>query len=395
MAQNSCYFYNSMKPRVIWLCSWYPNEADRFTGDFIQRHALAAAQFAHINVVHVVHGTAEKKITEHRVHANLHETIIYTGAKHTLSRHWLMRKAYARFLNAYEASYGKPDALHVHVAFPAGIIGRIWKTRWQIPLFLTEHYGIYNNIVADAFPTRSVWFQRATQRAVQAATRVLPVSEALARGMQQYLGAFRYTVVPNVVDTQLFYGLHTPKPPAPFRFVHVSNMAAVKNVRGLLRAFANVVKQVPSAQLHLLGAKPEALLNEAAALGLLNRSVFFEHEMAYAEVAQRVREAHAGVLFSDSEMLPCSLLEWLCSGLPVVATRVGGIPEVIHEGNGLLVDAGDEKKLSAAMLSTMAHYAQYNTRQVAAEAQAQFSYDAVGRQLLAIYTAVLTQTNVQ
>lgn len=395
MARNSYYFYNNMKPRVIWLCSWYPNDVDRFTGDFIQRHALAAAQFAHIDIVHVVHGTAEPKITVHRVHADLRETILYTAASHKLSRHWQLRKAYARFFLQYEAELGKPDALHVHVAFPAGIIGRIWKKRWQIPLFLTEHYGIYNNTVADAFPTRSYWFKRATQRAVQAANSVLPVSEALAKGMQQYVGTFPYTVVPNVVDTQLFYPSNTLKLPEPFRFVHVSNMAPVKNVSGLLRAFAKVVKEAPTAQLYLLGAKPEALLHEAAQLGLLNTSVFFENEMAYAEVALRVREAHAGVLFSDSEMLPCSLLEWLCSGLPVVATRVGGIPEVIHEGNGILVDAGNEEALCAALLSMMHHYAQYNTRQLAMEAQAQFSYAAVGRQLFDIYTATLTQTNVR
>ncbi len=385
----------AMKPRVIWLCSWYPNEVDRFTGDFIQRHALASSAFTQIDVVHVVHGCSEKKETVHRVNAQLRETIIYTTAGNKLTRHWFLRKAYAQFFTSYEAQYGKPDALHVHVAFPAGIIGRIWKKRWGIPLLLTEHYGIYNALVEDAFPKRSLWFQRATQTAVQAANMVLPVSDALAHDMQKYVGKFPYTVVPNVVDTSLFYPSEKVKTIQPFRFVHVSNMAAVKNIPGLLRAFAEVVRVAPSAQLYLLGAKPEALLQETEVLELLNRSVFFEDEMAYAEVAERVRDAHAGVLFSHSEMLPCSLLEWLCSGLPVVASRVGGIPEVIDEKNGILVEAGNEEALTEALLTMMRNYTQYNCQHIAQAAMAQFSYDAVGQQLQSIYLKQLKQTNVQ
>lgn len=378
-----------MKPRVVWLCSWYPNELDRFTGDFIQRHAVAASELAEIDVVHVVAGGSVKKTVVSVVNASLRETIIYTGSTSKVARYWSMWKAYRRFFNGYETHHGKPDLLHVHVAFPAGLFGRIWKHKWQIPMVLTEHYGIYNTTVDDAFPTRSFLFQQATRRAVGAANLVLPVSEALAKGMMQYVGQFPYKVVPNVVDTELFYNQLLALP-SPFQFIHVSNMAPVKNISGILKAFAEVVARRNDVELHLVGAQPAQYIEEARQLGLLNKTVYFHAECTYAEVAEKVRSAHCGVLFSDSEMLPCSLLEWLCTGMPVIATRVGGIPEAINSTNGILVEAGNERGLTEAMLTMMEQYANYNPHQIALEAVKQYSYSSVGKQISDVYTLLLS-----
>lgn len=378
-----------MKPRVVWLCSWYPNELDRFTGDFIQRHAVAASEFAEIDVVHVVAGGSVKKTTISVVNASLRETIIYTGSGSKLARYWSMWKAYRGFFNRYETEHGKPDLLHVHVAFPAGIFGRIWKQKWHVPMVLTEHYGIYNTTVDDAFPTRSFLFQQATRQAVDAANLVLPVSEALAKGMMQFVGQFPYKVVPNVVDTELFYNQLLALP-SPFRFIHVSNMAPVKNISGILKAFASVVARCNNVELHLVGAQPAQYLQEAKELGLLNKTVYFHAECSYAEVAEKVRSAHCGVLFSDSEMLPCSLLEWLCTGMPVIASRVGGIPEAVNSTNGILVEAGNEKALAEAMLTMMEQYANYRPDQIALNAVKQYSYSSAGKQISDVYSLLLS-----
>jgi glycosyltransferase involved in cell wall biosynthesis len=383
-----------MKPRVVWLCSWYPNETDWFTGDFIQRHAVAASEVAEVDVVHVVHGAVSTKTTVQQVNASLRETIIYTSASNKLTRYWGLLKAYHHFFTSYENENGKPDMLHVHVAFPAGLIGWRWKQRWHIPMLLTEHYGIYNNTVADAFPSRSIFFKYATRWAVQAANLVLPVSEALASGMKQYLGSFPYSIVPNVVDTSLFYE-HASIVTTPFRFIHVSNMLPVKNIAGLLQAFANVVAQRQDVELHLVGAQPDEYCALAQNLGLLNNHVFFHPECSYADVAEMVRKAHCGVLFSHSEMLPCSLLEWLCAGIPVIASKVGGIPEVVNSSNGLLVSVGNEAELTTAMLSMLNNYTQYHRASIAASASASFSYWAIAKQFEKIYSSLLLATKTK
>jgi glycosyltransferase involved in cell wall biosynthesis len=108
-----------------------------------------------------------------------------------------------------------------------------------------------------------------------------------------------------------------------------------------------------------------------------------------------VRKAHCGVLFSHSEMLPCSLLEWLCAGIPVIASKVGGIPEVVNSSNGLLVSAGNEDELTTAMLSMLNNYTQYQRASIAASASASFSYRAVAKQFEKIYSLLLSSTNTQ
>ena len=101
--------------------------------------------------------------------------------------------------------------------------------------------------------------------------------------------------------------------------------------------------------LDLLGDGPERLQHEerAAALGLSDRVRFLGE---VADVPARLREAHVFVLSSRSEGLPISVLEAMAAGLPVVASDVGGLRELVAaEESGILVPAGSPALLAAAL----------------------------------------------
>ena len=83
------------------------------------------------------------------------------------------------------------------------------------------------------------------------------------------------------------------------------------------------------------------------------------------------------------------ILESLCSGLPVIATRVGGIPEVVGIENGILINAGDENELLEAMKSMIQRAGLYDRKEISCQAKKLFSYDAVAREILAVYDSVL------
>jgi L-malate glycosyltransferase len=139
------------------------------------------------------------------------------------------------------------------------------------------------------------------------------------------------------VDTERFAPVPAPSPDAPTVAV-VANLHRVKRHDRFLRAFARVGGRVPAATAILAGAGPEepGLRRLAAELGL-------EGSVEFAGLLQDPRaaigRAHVVCLTSDSEGFPNALLEAMAMARPVVATAVGGVPELARDGvDGILTD---------------------------------------------------------
>ena len=131
----------------------------------------------------------------------------------------------------------------------------------------------------------------------------------------------------------------------------IGRLAHVKGVRVLLEAFAKCRAHHPRARLRLVGDGPDqaALRDRAAALGL-SAHIEFAGQLGEDEVAEALAGADMLVLPSFAEGVPVVLMEAMASRLPVIATRVGGVAELVEDGvNGLLVAPGDVAGLICAM----------------------------------------------
>jgi glycosyltransferase involved in cell wall biosynthesis len=129
----------------------------------------------------------------------------------------------------------------------------------------------------------------------------------------------------------------------------VARLAPVKNHALLLRAWKLVLRLVPDAVLVVVGSGSQepAVRAQAAALALGDSVRFLGFRLDIAEILQGL---DVFVLSSSSEGLSLTLLEAEAAALPIVATRVGGNPEVVHDGeNGFLVPSGEEEPLAAAL----------------------------------------------
>jgi glycosyltransferase involved in cell wall biosynthesis len=176
------------------------------------------------------------------------------------------------------------------------------------------------------------------------------------------------------------------------QLIHVSNFRPIKRVSDLVTAFAQIADKVPDVELLLIGdgpTRPEVdrlvrkfELNDRVKCPGFKRDVF-----------QYLRCAHAFCLSSELEGAPLSLLEAMSCGLPVVTTAVGGIPEIIQDGeNGLLVPFGDldtlADKLYAVLTdSTLAGDLGLAARQTILE---KHTADKVLPQYEAIYESILS-----
>ena len=131
----------------------------------------------------------------------------------------------------------------------------------------------------------------------------------------------------------------------------VARLVGVKDIGLLLEAARGLRERRPNARVVVVGDGPErpALERLAAELGL-DGMVEFRGEVRPAWSA--LREFHVYALTSISEGVPLSVLEAMSMGLPVVATAVGGIPEIIDDGvNGYLVRRGTDRTVTAAALA--------------------------------------------
>ncbi|MEM7645214.1 MAG: glycosyltransferase family 4 protein [Pseudomonadota bacterium] len=135
------------------------------------------------------------------------------------------------------------------------------------------------------------------------------------------------------------------------RLLFVGRLAAVKGVRVLLDALAKLHANHPDATLTLVGDGPEreAIEVHAQELGL-GEAVRFAGYLGQDEVAAELGRADLFVLPSFAEGVPVVLMEAMASRLPVVATRIAGIPELVEDGvSGRLVTPGDADALAGAV----------------------------------------------
>ena len=139
--------------KILWLASWYPSKVDPYTGDFIERHAQAAALEQHIHVLHVVKSnksiSTEKIIEETRIYPGAGEATIIYYRTPTLNISWLEKlysnfiylKLHKKYLKNYIRKNGKPDGIHVHIGLKSGMAALFLKWRFHIPYVVSEQWS--------------------------------------------------------------------------------------------------------------------------------------------------------------------------------------------------------------------------------------------------------------
>jgi glycosyltransferase involved in cell wall biosynthesis len=241
----------------------------------------------------------------------------------------------------------RPQLIHAHFATQPTELARWLSTTLGIPFSLTAHcYDIYRRPAAD-FADRC-----------RSASAVVTVSEANARYMIDTLGApaSNLSIIPCGVDTEWF----KPKLPSHARaplLVCASRMQAHKNLPVLLRACALLRDRGLWFRCAVLGDGDDRPDLEAlrASLGL-DDIVQFQGLTSQQDVRAWWREASVGLLTSLAEGMPVSLMEALSSAVPVVATAVGGVPEMIQQGiNGFIVPINDPEAVADAVSRILAN----------------------------------------
>jgi len=297
----------------------------------------------------------------------------------------------ARLLRA-----ARPDVIHSH-QLGALLYGGLPARAMGIPVVHTEHGKHY------AGRRRNRWLGRA---AGWQAARFLCVSQDIADEVRvnRVAPASRIGVVANGVDLAKFaVAVDTASlratlgiPAGAPVIGTVGRLNEIKRQDLLLQGFARLRAQWPDSHLLLVGDGPvagdlERLRDE---LGL-TESVHFAGYQPHPEEYLRLMDVFA--LTSRSEGMPVSVLEAWAARVPVVASRVGGLGEMIESGrNGLLFPFGDEAALVAALTHCLGERADTERMRTAArgEVEARYSLEAMARTYQREYENVIGRRNV-
>jgi len=235
--------------------------------------------------------------------------------------------------------------------------------------------------------------------------------------------AARCHTVYNGVDVDAYQAVkrYSPPPGSPATILFTGRIAPVKGVHTLIEAFARVVPKYPNVRLKIIGkmapAPPEDLMGLEGPL-LREMSQYYAED--YRAVLKRlvtptIRDkvefvglvpnrllgghyASADIMVAPSvwpEPFGMIIPEAMAAGTPVIATRGGGIPEIIEDGvNGLLVERGDVEDLGAAMLYLLRNPDRRRVMGEAARRRAEdFTWDKTVTSLLATLSSVLSRSS--
>ncbi len=381
---------------ILHVAAWWPNRVHPTHGNFVEKHVRLIAKAHDCTVVAV---QEDPELEPHAIDPQISErdgfrtVLVYYGKPGGLPAPFQLTtrvRAYLRAVRLARKHLPIPDLVHGHIVVDGGIVAAWLGRYWRRPVVISEHHHVYQ--FKRALPPLRAGLAR---WACRSARRILPVSQHLGncmRNRNRLEG--QYTVVSNVVNDRLFhpYAIRPEAPPS-LRVLHVSNFVEPhKNVPGILRTAARLHRSHPGAFRWTLAGDGDHtwLRREVEKVQLPDEIIQISGPHTEAEVAALMQTHQAFVLFSRTENQPVVLLEAQCTGLPCVATRVGGIDGVIDDpAKGLLVLSEDEDGLRQALLDLLMGYASYNRKRIAERARTRYGESAVLRQLDSVYRAVM------
>lgn len=287
------------------------------------------------------------------------------------------------------------DLVHVHYAIPhatSAWIAREMLEERELPVVTTLH-GTDITLVG-IHPS----FHAIARFSIERSQGITAVSRFLAEETVRDFGIpeERVEVIPNFIDPRRYHPGKEPchratlAPAGERILMHVSNFRPVKRVTDCVEVLARVSREVP-ARLVLVGDGPERprVVERAEQLGLQDRVLFLGK---HASIEELLSCADVFLLPSETESFGLAALEAMASGAPVVASRVGGLPEVVPEGEaGFLLPVGDVDGMAAAALSVLSDADRWKAVSEAARAHAveAFSSEIVVPRYEAYYRRVI------
>jgi glycosyltransferase involved in cell wall biosynthesis len=361
--------HGAVDTRVVAPVPWFPSRAERF-GEYARFAATPRREQRHgIDVLHPRYALIPK------FGMTLAPFTMALGAR--------------RAVQALRDEGFDFDVIDAHYFYPDGVAAALLARRFGRPFCITARGSDVNLIARHAAPRRLM------QWAAQQAAACIGVSAALVQAMRDAgLAAQRWLTLRNGVDLQRFRPVPQAEARAALRLsgapllLSVGNLIPLKGHDLCIDALARLRATHPGARLVILGAGPERerLLALAASCGVAD-AVTLAGTVPNDQLSPWYSAADALLLASSREGWPNVLLEAMACGTPVVATGVGGIPEIVRPDSGGVLVAERSAEAIADALAAM--FAAGPDRAAVRRYAEGFGWDDTSRAQLRLFQSLL------
>jgi glycosyltransferase involved in cell wall biosynthesis len=285
----------------------------------------------------------------------------------------------------------KANLIHAHFAWPHGYATIRLGEELDIPVVVSAHgFDVYN------LPFKGKHWISMLKKVYDCSSHIITVSNKNKQILIERLGISpsKISVVYNGFNEEMFKPMdrkvarETLELPAHAKIVlNVANLNPVKGHKYLIEAFAEVSEKVSNTLLVIVGDGPlrRGLELYARNLGIGDK-VMFTGFRPHSEIPLWMNAADVFALSSLSEGNPTVIFEALGTGTPVVATSIGGVPEVITSSDyGILVKPGNSKELAAKIIEALE---MKWDREAIRSYALKFSWKSIAKQVAEIYSNV-------
>jgi glycosyltransferase involved in cell wall biosynthesis len=399
--------------RILTLSNMYPSKSNRNSGIFIHKQVKYLTGEGCRFVVISPNAFSPQFLwfnSKWRAYGHIPLTDEIEGITVNYPRYLRIPGKLFHGLSCYSLYYGaknflhqiiedfKPHLIHAHAATPMGYVGLMLRKKYHLPLVCSLRGSDIHT-----YPKFGKQSMLLTKKVLSEADQLVSVSNALKIEAETIGQAKKeIAVVHNGCDSGTFINNEGDGNAIRMKMgisaqdkviIFVGGISKGKGVYELVEAFINLSQKYQHLQLILVGSGQEsATINSiVSSIGLANR-IHMTGSLHHDEISQWLSAADIFVFPSHNEGLPNAVLEAMACGLPVVATRVGGIPEAIEDGqSGILIKEKDADSLIRAIDRLLGNeeLAKQMGRNGRNMVEQNFSWEKNAEQMIRIYREVI------
>ena len=380
--------------KILVLPTLFPSKGNKFNGIFVKEQVLALVQngldvSVFYPVLHLSYKTALPKIVLNKI-VDDGITVYYldiTAFKFPTLRNIMFILFSYPYLCKLVAKE-KYDLIHSYLSFPSGFISLLIGNKFQIPFIITEVVSSFN-----IFFKKNIILFSIVKKILNACEKLITVSDDLGKQiMKNNIFPKRMRTLYTIADENIFYCKKLPKrtkQEITFLFTGFMHKTERKGIHILIEAVKLLNEDRSSIYnfKFIIVGDGDMRIKYENRIKEYNLSKYFQFlgNKTLREIANLMQQSDIFILPSLHEGLPCVIVEALSCGMPIIASRVGGIPEIVKENCGVLVQPNSINDLKEKILYMLDNYNNFDKNEISKYAHKLFNYKAFSSKMIKEY----------